>query len=113
MPETKIQSKQGTVNAEPPPKKVETVFSAGKVMTTVFWNSHGVILIDYLQKGKPITGAYYASLLDKVKAELVEKWPHLQKKKSCFNRLAPQRLPMRKSTNYGLNCLTIRLTHQI
>ncbi|KYN40098.1 hypothetical protein ALC56_05506 [Trachymyrmex septentrionalis] len=25
----------------------------------------------------------------------------------------PQWLPWRKSTNYGLNCLTIRLTHQI
>ncbi|KAG8321245.1 Syntaxin-1A [Homalodisca vitripennis] len=35
---------------------------------------------DYLQKGKTITGAYYASLLDKLQAELVEKRPHLQKK---------------------------------
>ena len=34
-------------------------------MATVFWDSRGVILIDYLQKGKTITGAYYASLLDK------------------------------------------------
>ena len=58
-------------------KKAKTVFSAGKVMVTVFWDNHGVILIDYLQKGKPITGAYYASLLDKLKAELVEKLPHL------------------------------------
>ena len=43
---------------------------AGKVMATVFWDSHRVILIDYLKKIKTITGAYYASLLDKLKAEL-------------------------------------------
>ncbi|CAH1407552.1 unnamed protein product [Nezara viridula] len=28
-------------------------------------------------------------------------------------RTAPQRVPWRKSTIYGLNCFTIRLTHQI
>ena len=38
-------------------------------MATIFWGSHGVILIDYLQKGKIITGSYYTSLLDKLKVE--------------------------------------------
>ena len=82
-------------------------------MATVFWDSNGVILIDYLQKGKTITGA---SIFDKLKAELAEKQPHLQKKNPVSPRqehLIPQLLPWRKSTNYGLNCLTIRLTHQI
>ena len=83
-PETKIQSKQWTAKGESAPKKAKTVFSAGKVMATVFWDSHGVILIDYLQKGKTITGAYYASLLDKLKAKIAEKLPHLQKKKILF-----------------------------
>ena len=55
-------------------------------MATVFWDSHGVILIDYLRKGKIITGTYYASLLDKLKAELAEKRPHLQKKKILFHQ---------------------------
>lgn len=85
-PETKMQSKQWTARGEPAPKKAKTVFSAGKVMATVFWDSHGVIFIDYLQKGKTITGAYYASLLDKLKAELVEKRPHLQKKKILLHQ---------------------------
>lgn len=39
-------------------------------MATVFWDSRGVILIDYLEKGKSITGAYYVTLLDKLKAEI-------------------------------------------
>ena len=82
-------------------------------MTTVFWDSHGVLLIDYLQKGKTIAGAYYALLLDTLKAELAEKRPQLQKKKILFHRLTSQLLPWRKSTNNDLNCLTIRLTHQI
>ncbi|GFY25144.1 histone-lysine N-methyltransferase SETMAR [Trichonephila clavipes] len=85
-PETKIQSKQWTAKGKPAPKKAKTVLSAGKVMVTVFWDSHGVILIYYHQKGKTITGAYYASLLDKLKAELVEKRPHLQKKKILFHQ---------------------------
>ncbi|GFX56264.1 histonelysine Nmethyltransferase SETMARlike [Trichonephila clavipes] len=86
-------------------------------MATVFWDRHGVILIDYLQKGKTLTGAYYTYLLDKLKAELVEKRPHLQKKKVLFHpdkyRLTPQWLSWQKSTNYDLNCLTICRTHQI
>ena len=85
-PETKIQSKKWTAEGEPAPKKAKTVFSAGKVMATVFWDSHGVILIDYLQKGKTITGVYYASLLDKLKAEIAKKRPHLQKKKILFHQ---------------------------
>ncbi|GFV32160.1 histone-lysine N-methyltransferase SETMAR [Trichonephila clavipes] len=49
-PETKIQSKQWTAKGEPAPKKPKTVFSAGKVIATVFWDNHGVILMDYLFK---------------------------------------------------------------
>ena len=116
-PESKMQSKQWTAYGESVPKKAKAVPSAGKVMTTVFWDSCGVIFIDYLQKGKTITGAYYAALLNRLKAEIAEKRPHLQKKKSCstkiMRRLTPQRLPWQKSTNYGLNCLITHLTHQI
>ncbi|GFT66441.1 histone-lysine N-methyltransferase SETMAR [Trichonephila clavipes] len=55
-------------------------------MVTVSGDSHGVILIDYLQKGKTFTGAFYVCLLDKLMAELAEKWPHLQKKKIMFHQ---------------------------
>lgn len=74
---TKLQPKQWTAKKEPAPKKAKTVFSTGKVMVTVFWDSHGVILIDYLQKGKTITGAYYASLLHELKPQIAGKRPHL------------------------------------
>jgi len=56
-PETKEQSKQWTSHGEPAPKKAKAVPSAGKVMATVFWDSQGVIYIDYLEKGKTVTGS--------------------------------------------------------
>jgi len=62
-PETKEQSKQWTSPGEPAPKKAKTVPSAGKVMATVFWDSQGVIYIDYLEKGKTVIGLYYAELI--------------------------------------------------
>ncbi|GFY16504.1 mariner Mos1 transposase [Trichonephila clavipes] len=76
---------------------------------TAFWDSHEVILIDYLQKGKTITTVYNASLLDKEKAELAGKQPHLQKKKILFHQdnasSGTSVVAMVKSTNYGLSYL--------
>ncbi|GFX09733.1 histone-lysine N-methyltransferase SETMAR [Trichonephila clavipes] len=61
--EIKEQSKQWILPGEPAPKKAKTFPSAGKVMTTVFWDSHSVIYIDYLEKGKTVTGQYYVEFL--------------------------------------------------
>ena len=84
-PETKDQSKQWTSPGEHAPKKAKTVLSTGKVMATVFWDSQGVIYINYLEKGKMVTGLYYAELLGQFDAELQKKWPHLAKKKVLFH----------------------------
>ena len=84
QPETKEQSKQWVEAGERPPKKAKVIPSAGKVMATVFWDSQGVILIDFLEKGKSITGEYYASLLSNLVQEIKEKRPHLAKKKPLF-----------------------------
>ena len=62
-------------------RKAKTVLSARKVMATVFWDSEGVIYIDYLKKCKTVTGLYYVELLGQFDAELQKKWPHLAKKK--------------------------------
>ena len=85
-PETKQQSKQWMGAGESAPKKAKTVPSAGKVMATVFWDSHGVVLIDYLEQGRTITGEYYASLLDQLKDAIKAKRPHLAKKKVLFHQ---------------------------
>lgn len=85
-PETKEQSKQWIASGEPAPKKAKAVLSANKVMATVFWDARGIIHIDYLQKGKTITGEYYANLLDHFNKVLMEKRPHLTKKKILFHQ---------------------------
>lgn len=41
-------------------------------MAIVFWDSHGILLIDHLDKGTTITGKYYAALL-KLKEEITKK----------------------------------------
>ena len=51
-PKQKYSPSSGLQRGEPAPNEAKTIFSAGKVMATVFRNSHGVILIDYLQMGK-------------------------------------------------------------
>jgi len=84
-PETKEQSKQWTSPGEPAPKKAKTVPSAGKVMATVFWASQGAIYIDYLKKGKTVTGLYYAELLGRFAAELQKIRRHLAKKTVLFH----------------------------
>jgi hypothetical protein len=44
-------------------------------MATVFWDSQGTILINYLENGKTITGESYSLLLNRLKTELQEKRP--------------------------------------
>lgn len=84
-PETKVQSKEWVGAEERAPKKPKTVPSAGKVMASVFWDENGILFVDYLEKGKTITGAYYASLLERLKKEVTAKRPGLAKKKILFH----------------------------
>lgn len=72
-PESKQQSMQWKHLTSPPPKKFKVIASAGKVMASVFWDSDGIIMIDYLENGKTITGDYYASLLVKLRIAIKEK----------------------------------------
>ena len=46
-----------------PPKKFKKVSSAGKVMASTFWDRQGVIMVDYLEEGGKINGAYHAEEL--------------------------------------------------
>ena len=57
----------------PPPKKFKRVSSAGKVMASVFWDSQGVIMIDYLEQGRAINDAYYAAELRCLRQEIAKK----------------------------------------
>ena len=56
-PESSEGSKQCVKPGKSAPKRPKMQQSAGKVMSSVFWDAHWVIFIDYLEKGRTITGA--------------------------------------------------------
>ena len=69
-PETKNQSKMWTGPSESAPQKRRRYHQPVRPWPQFFWDSHCIILFDYLQKRKTITGEYYASLLDRFDAIL-------------------------------------------
>jgi len=83
-PESKQQSKQWTEAGCSVPKKTRSVPSAGKVMASVSWDAEGILFIDYLEKGKTITGEYYSHLLTRLEEKICEKRPGLEKKKKNY-----------------------------
>ena len=72
-PENNAQSRQRVGPGSPRPKKFKTQQSAGKVMATVFWDTKGVIMLDFLPKRSTITGVYSANLLDQLRTAIHEK----------------------------------------
>ena len=57
----------------PRPKKIRVQKSAGKFLASLFWDQDGILLIDYLPKGRTINAEYYLSLLVQLKHILKEK----------------------------------------
>ncbi|GBP91872.1 Protein bric-a-brac 1 [Eumeta japonica] len=72
-PESKQESMQWTKKGERPPKKFKVLKSASKLMATIFWDSEGVLLIDYLPKETTMNGQYYANLLAQARKAVVQK----------------------------------------
>ncbi|CAK1593061.1 unnamed protein product [Parnassius mnemosyne] len=85
-PETKQQSKQWRRPGSPPPKKAKSILSANKVMASVFWDSKGVIMIDYLERGQNINSDYYCTLLRRLREEIKEKRRGMLRRKVLFHQ---------------------------
>ena len=66
-PESNRQSAEWTARDEPTPKRRKTQKSAGKVLASVFWDTHDIIFVDYLKKGKIINSDNYVALLQHLK----------------------------------------------
>jgi len=62
-PETKQQSLEWRHCCSPHPRKFQVQTSAGKFLTSTFWDEDGILLIDYLPNGQTINAEYYLSLL--------------------------------------------------
>jgi len=58
MPESKCSSLQWRHPGSPKPKKAKTTFSTGKVMATIFWDSKGVLYVDFLTECRTINAEY-------------------------------------------------------
>ena len=71
--ETKQQSKQWLPRGSSGPIKFKSERSVKKIMATVFWDSEGIVLIDFLEDKKTVTGAYYVEVLRPVSTKSVEK----------------------------------------
>jgi hypothetical protein len=60
----------------PLPKEFKTQLSAGKILASVFWNSEGVIHVDFLPYGVKISVQYYSNLFhNDVHQEIQKKRP--------------------------------------
>ena len=51
-------------------------------MASVFWGAEGILFIDYLEKGKTITGEYCSNLLTRLDEKIREKKTRFAKKKN-------------------------------
>lgn len=72
-PTTKRQNLQLEENSETPPAKKLRTSPPGKVMVTVFWDSEGVIMTNFLEKGRSINKEYYSQELSRLQEELKKK----------------------------------------
>jgi hypothetical protein len=72
---SRIQKTEHAVEAPwlTPPKKFKRVPSAGKIMASIFWDSQGILMIDYLEQGRTINGTHYADKLRRLRQEIARK----------------------------------------
>ncbi len=75
-PETKKQSSQWTAKGEPRPKKFLQARSVKKVMLTVFFDSSGVILVEFLDGGTVKAETYIQTLMN-LRDCIRKRRPHL------------------------------------
>ena len=64
-------------------------------MASVFWDMHGISLIDFLPKGQSINSDYYITLLDRLKDAIKKKRPRMAKKNKPL--LQQDNAPVHKS----------------
>ena len=76
----------GSTLAHPPSKKFRTQPLASKVMATVFWDSKGIILIDYKPAGTSITGEYYTNVIKQLRVAIKEQEFRGRRHRTCWGK---------------------------
>jgi hypothetical protein len=75
QPESNRASMQWKHPSSPSTKKFNVTPSAGKVMLTMFWDSHGVLLAHYQKHGEYMNYASYCEVLLKLRDAIRRKRP--------------------------------------
>lgn len=60
-----------SAHREPTQKRAKTQQSLGKVMASVFWDTHDTTIIDYLGMEEPMSSDYDITLLESLKGEIL------------------------------------------
>jgi len=105
--EKKQQSKERWHSSSLPPKKFQVQKSTAKVLTSIFWDQDGILLIDYLPKGQTMNAEYYSSLLVQLKDILKEKCQGKVSKGVLFlyDNAPAHRATQKKLAYLGFQCL--------
>ncbi|GFW21867.1 histone-lysine N-methyltransferase SETMAR [Trichonephila clavipes] len=72
-PESKRQSMEWHHTNSPVRVKAKRTISTRKVMATVFWDRHGVLLVEFMQQGTTINAATYCAILTKLRRAIQNK----------------------------------------
>ncbi|GFY76750.1 mariner Mos1 transposase-like Protein [Trichonephila inaurata madagascariensis] len=80
------ESKQRVEDGVSVERNAKSIASAGNIISSVFWETKGTLLIDYLEKSKSITSEYYSNPLDQLDAKICKrkKEESLEEEKSIF-----------------------------
>ena len=97
-------------------KNVQNDQRHSKVLASEFWDSEGILFIDYLEKGRTINSEYYIALLMCLKEEIVKKG-HKWRKKCSFTKtmhcVTNQSQQWQNYMNCTLNCFCTLIILQI
>jgi hypothetical protein len=72
--EPKEHSKQWMYTQSPnKPKRFTQTLSARKLMATVFWDTKGVLIVEFVQQGTTLTSEVYCETLKKLRRAIQKK----------------------------------------
>jgi hypothetical protein len=57
------------------PKKFQITPSAGKQMVTVFWDTEGILMVEWLPQGTTVNSVIYCSILKHLASQNPSVWP--------------------------------------
>ena len=73
-PVSQLEAKVWKRSGEQTPARLHQERSAGKMMMIIFWDKDDVLLTEYLPRGTKINGPSDASIFERLRSVIVEKW---------------------------------------